>query len=399
MQGKQAADNYTIAPVAGNGAEGRPDGRPLYAFAADVLIRFKAGRILIHTTSSGMPAFESDQPMLVGWLCQFCKPMDLAAALSSLQLADRTAVSPVIDYLVRSGALVEAASPAATVADEAHTAAQTRQHLRLLARSFYDTAADLLAFGAYAEQELARRTGAGVERRLMALLAAVDGLRSELRALRPAFVDSQLKRLAALGMGPPAKLHIGCGEGLLPDWINIDIAPAPLSLNVQWGLPFADSSIEFVYVSHLLEHLFFPRDVQPFLAEIRRVLKPGGVVRIVVPDIEKCIAAYVENDREFFASRRETWPWWPENPTRLEDFLAYAGAGPEPAYLFESHKYGYDLETLTRALQGAKLGDVVRSEYMSSGHEALRVDAVSAVAKAQYGERYYSLFVEATRGA
>ena len=101
----------------------------------------------------------------------------------------------------------------------------------------------------------------------------------------------------------------------------------------------------------------------------------------------------------FFASRRETWDWWPENATRLEDFLAYAGVGAEPAHLFEAHKYGYDLETLAKVLGEAGFESVRQSAYMASDDPALRVDDVSAVAKARYGERHYSLFVEATAPA
>ena len=275
--------------------------------------------------------------------------------------------------------------------------ARTKNHLRLLSRSLYDMACDLLSFGPFAESQLLKRTGAGVERRLMSLLAAIDGLRSELGSLRQAYIASQI---AALGVDPAArehKLHIGCGKNHLDGWVNIDVFPAPLAMNVLWGLPFADGSARYVFVSHMLEHLFFPRDVKPFLAELRRVLAPGGTVRIVVPDVEQCIEAYVNNDRTFFGNRREAWPWWPENPTRLEDFLAYAGAGAEPAYLFESHKYGYDFETLSRVLADAGFSAVVRSNYMESAHEALRVDHISAVANAKYGDRYYSLFVEARR--
>jgi predicted SAM-dependent methyltransferase len=127
-------------------------------------------------------------------------------------------------------------------------------------------------------------------------------------------------------------------------------------------------------------------------------LAPGGIVRIVVPDIEQCIDAYTNNDRSFFGIRRENWPWWPANPTRLEDFLAYAGVGAEPAYLFESHKYGYDFETLQRILQEAGFSEITKSSYMASQYPELRVDDASAVAKAQYGTRYYSLFVEAEIG-
>jgi hypothetical protein len=364
-------------------------------FAADTLIRFKTGRILIHTTSSALPAFETDNPMLIGWLCQFSKSVDAETALARLPAGERTGMGQVLDYLRRSGALVPAESPHTSPVSGDQAAQRSREHVRLLARSIYDTAADLLGLGPYAEAELTRRGGVGVERRLMALLAATDGLRSELANLRNPHLDGQLRSLGIDSASNELNLHIGCGKGLLPGWVNIDIHPAPLSMNVLRGLPFRAGSARHIFVSHFLEHLFFPRDVKPFLAELRRVLAPGGVVRIVVPDIEQCIDAYSARDQVFFGSRRETWDWWPENPTRLEDFLAYAGAGPEPAYLFESHKYGYDFETLQRILEDAGFIGTKRSSFMGSDHPALRVDDISEVAKARYGDRYYSLFAEA----
>ena len=366
-------------------------------FAADALVRFKGGRILIHTTSSKLPAFETDNPGLVGFLCQFAKPIRPEAAVGALQASDRAVAMDIIDYLRRSGSLVEADSPAAQAPDDGEVMVRIRNHLRLLARSFYDTACDLLAFGPYADSELAKRSAAGVERRLLALLAGTDGLRTELEGLRQEFIARQLEALKVNDTAREHKLHIGCGKAGIDGWINIDVHPAPLAMNVLWGLPFAEGSVRYIFVSHLLEHLFFPRDVRPFLAQIRRVLAPEGVVRIVVPDIEQCIEAYVNNDRDFFGNRRETWTWWPENPTRLEDFLAYAGAGAEPAYLFESHKYGYDFETLSRALSDAGFEAITRSDYMASAHPALRVDDSSGVASAKYRNRYYSLFVEAKR--
>jgi predicted SAM-dependent methyltransferase len=368
-----------------------------WVFAADTIVRFRGGRILIHTGSSPLPAFECNNPMLVGWLCQFAQAADSTALLAQLQPPDRQAMMQVLDYLQRSGALVPAGAVATgtTSADEAH--ARARNHLRLLARSIYDAACDLLGLGPAADQALEQKSGVGVERRLMALLAGVDGLRTELQAVRAATLAAQMRELGVDASARGLKLHIGCGKGHLPGWINIDVHPAPLAMNVLRGLPFADAAVTHVFVSHLLEHLYYPRDVRPFLAEVLRVLAPGGVVRIVVPDIQQCIEAYTNKDREFFASRRETWPWWPDNPTRLEDFLAYAGAGPEPAYLFEAHKYGYDFETLERVLAEAGFTAITPSTYMASAHPELRVDDVSAVARAMYGQRYYSLFIEASR--
>lgn len=366
------------------------------SFATDTLIRFRNGRVLVHTTSSSLPAFETDNPMLIGWLCQFAKPTDPIDAMARLQSADRPGVTQVLDYLRQSGALVAADAPEAAPAAPEECAQRSRNHIRLLARSIYDAASDLLGLGPYAETELTRRSGVGVERRLMALLAASDGLLNELAGLRSTHLAGQLQALGIDAASRELNLHVGCGKGILPGWVNIDVHPAPLAMNVLRGLPFSAGSARYVFVSHFLEHLFFPRDVTLFLAELRRVLAPGGTVRIVVPDVEQCIEAYSTHNSAFFESRRETWSWWPSNPTRLEDFLAYAGAGAEPAYLFESHKYGYDIETLQRTLEEAGFTDIERSSYMASRHEKLRVDSISDVAKATYGDRYYSLFVEAT---
>lgn len=365
-------------------------------FAPDVLIRFRAGRILIHTTASALPAFVADDSMLVGWLTQFAKPLDMAKALSQVGPANRPQAQQAIDYLRRAGSLIAAdLIPAAQPETVTATHDRSRKHLRILARSIYDLACDTLAFGPTIEQELSDSSGIGLERRLMSLLSAVDGLRAELQQRRNAYVEKQLQALQITTEACGHKLHIGCGPGHLPGFINMDIYPAPLAINVLWGLPFADQSVHCVFVSHLLEHLYYPVDARAFLSEIKRVLKLRGTVRIIVPDVEQCIEAYTKNDRSFFGSRRETWDWWPENPTRLEDFLAYAGAGTDPGYLFEAHKFGYDFETLERLLADAGFSNIQRSNFMASNHPDLRVDDISSVAKAKYGDRYYSLFVEA----
>ena len=65
-------------------------------------------------------------------------------------------------------------------------------------------------------------------------------------------------------------------------------------MNLKNGLPFPTDSVEFVYHSHLLEHL--DRNEAPgFLREILRVLMPGGIQRIVVPDFEHLCRSYVDH--------------------------------------------------------------------------------------------------------
>lgn len=265
--------------------------------------------------------------------------------------------------------------------------------LAALARAVYELSGDLGAFGPEADR-LLEEVG-GSEASLRALLAQVLAFRQRLAAARPTWLDAQRARL---GVAPDArglKLHVGCGGHPVRGWVNLDLHPAPFCWNVHWGLPFADGAATHVFVSHLLEHLFFPREVLPFLAEVRRVLAPGGRLRLVVPDVAQLIDAYRSGDRDFFARRAAHWPGARGDGPLLPQFLSYAGAGAEPAFLFEAHKFGYDFETLAHLLRESGFEAVVRSGYMASEDPILRIDDQSAVAQAAHGGGHYSLFVEA----
>lgn len=91
-------------------------------------------------------------------------------------------------------------------------------------------------------------------------------------------------------------LNLGCGRRFHPAWINVDFAgnaPHVLGHDLKKGIPFADKSFQVVYHSHLLEH--FPRELAPgFLRECYRVLGPGGLLRVVVPDLEGIAKLFLE---------------------------------------------------------------------------------------------------------
>jgi hypothetical protein len=93
----------------------------------------------------------------------------------------------------------------------------------------------------------------------------------------------------------PNKLNFGCGNRFSPDWVNIDFhseSKHVRRVNLLNGFPFPDSSFEVVYSSHVLEH--FDRHQGAFLiSESFRVLTKGGVVRIVVPDLEGSVREYL----------------------------------------------------------------------------------------------------------
>lgn len=90
-------------------------------------------------------------------------------------------------------------------------------------------------------------------------------------------------------------LNVGCGGRFHADWCNVDMCPRDPSVlrhDARQPLPFPGESFEAVYHSHLLEHL--PRSkALAFLCECHRVLKPGGIVRVVVPDLEQIARLYL----------------------------------------------------------------------------------------------------------
>lgn len=129
------------------------------------------------------------------------------------------------------------------------------------------------------------------------------------------------------------RLHLGAFNRSVDGWVNTDVTPhiwiskipfLPFILrkmnlmsveryqehkgkkfsqlkylNLTKPLPYSPESVEAIFSSHVLEHLFMD-EVENLMPEIYRVLKPGGVCRIVVPDLDKIVALYCPEDpREF----------------------------------------------------------------------------------------------------
>jgi predicted SAM-dependent methyltransferase len=93
----------------------------------------------------------------------------------------------------------------------------------------------------------------------------------------------------------PSLLNIGCGSRFHDAWTNLDVAPidpSVLAHDVRSPLPFPDARFDFVYHSHVLEHLE-PADAVAFLRECHRVTRPGGTLRVVVPDLQQIATLYL----------------------------------------------------------------------------------------------------------
>jgi predicted SAM-dependent methyltransferase len=377
------------------------DSSSLYlVLSPDVTIRFIGGSAVIQAGPDTAKSYVLGNPenIYLSWLTHFSVPTTLNDALKVLPEEARARAEALVDSLRRNGAIILSTVVSMSAYETDQSASEAQQHLRWISSRVHELASDLAGFGPEAERLVSASSGIGITRRLQDAAASIASLRLALNNVRDAYLSAQIEALGIRSSNTSMKLHFGCGPFRLDGWINIDVHPAPLAMNALWPLPFSDRSARYVFVSHMLEHFFYPHEVGRFLDEIVRVLSAGGVVRIIVPDIEQCIEAYCKKDASFFEGRAHTWHWWPKNQTQLDSFLAYAGAGPEPGAFFSAHKYAYDFETLKAILEKAGLNSVTRSTFMGSKHDELRVDDSSEVAHAKYQERFYSLFVEATKG-
>ena len=129
------------------------------------------------------------------------------------------------------------------------------------------------------------------------------------------------------------RLHLGCFDCPVDGWLNTDITPhiwiskVPLMASLLYRvgkmpkdrydqhrswvfrkvryldlfkrLPFPDDSFQYVFSSHVFEHL--PRaSLMRLLKELRRVLRPGGTMRVSVPDLTIMVKGYREEDGDAF---------------------------------------------------------------------------------------------------
>lgn len=97
------------------------------------------------------------------------------------------------------------------------------------------------------------------------------------------------------------KLHIGCGKNYFDGWINIDnnsdnnIQKLDMNLDLRNPLPFRDDSVDYIFNEHFLEHLTV-QDGLKALMEFRRVLKPGGVLRVAMPGLKEVVELYLNDN-------------------------------------------------------------------------------------------------------
>lgn len=175
------------------------------------------------------------------------------------------------------------------------------------------------------------------------------------------------------------RLNWGCGVHPEPGWTNSDVKDGDgidLSVDIRNGLPVDDNTFDYVVSIHALPMISYP-DLLPVLAELRRVLKPAGVLRLGLPDLDKGIEAYRRaNESHFYV---------PD-----EDVVSLGGK-----FIVHMLWYGYSVTLFTadfaeELLAKAGFRDVRRCAFQETGTDLAGIVDLD-------NREHESLFVEATK--
>jgi|SRR5579864_2817377 len=185
-------------------------------------------------------------------------------------------------------------------------------------------------------------------------------------------------------------LSVNIGPGLFAKagWVNIDIfkfSGVNCVYDCRKELPFADGAVRCIFTEHFFEHIDYLEEAPFFLSECYRVLQPGGVIRIIVPDVEKYIHAYCAEGWEQLIEVRPLRPdhtdvhFGSRFNTKMEVlnvvFRQY----------FE-HKYAYDFPTLEFVLRRSGFGGIQKQAFGKSLLSELCIDNPDRISESLYVE-------------
>jgi predicted SAM-dependent methyltransferase len=149
------------------------------------------------------------------------------------------------------------------------------------------------------------------------------------------------------------QLHLGCGNTHIPEWCNIDViktGSTDLVLDIRTLTGIPNNCADKIYSCHVLEH-FAHEEIRGILNRWRDVLKPGGEIRISVPDLDAITNIYQNNMKHFNVPGNQPW-------------IALIYGGQKDQYDF--HKTGFNFCWLRYLLESSGFIDIER--YPNNPH-------------------------------
>lgn len=182
----------------------------------------------------------------------------------------------------------------------------------------------------------------------------------------------QRRLLKRLRSGSGWSLSLGSGRRPFPGWILVDIEPNGPTDYLRWDcrrpLPLRDGSVARILIEHYLEHLDPETHVPQLLTECYRLLQPGGYLRIIVPDAEKFLRAYVAGDsRQWLALGYDlnALPLNPPTPMSIINHVFHQRG---------EHRAAYDFNTLHHILARHGFSQIKRQCFGQSDDPGMNID-------------------------
>jgi predicted SAM-dependent methyltransferase len=227
---------------------------------------------------------------------------------------------------------------------------------------------------------------------------AVRGFISDVRKLRK--LASMLNRQRTISTYIKShkirKLQIGSGEVKISGWLSGDLNPCSkdvIYLDATKKLPFPDSTFDYVFSEHMIEHISWGEGIF-MLKECRRVLKTGGVLRVATPDLSVLLEMYCKETKT--SSEKQYIKWITDE--FLEGVKIYKSGFVVNA-LFRNwhHTFLYDGELLETAMREAGFRDIERVPVGASKHAALTgIERHGRIINNEKINRFETIVFEAT---
>ena len=180
--------------------------------------------------------------------------------------------------------------------------------------------------------------------------------------------------------GAAKLLNVGCGPYPKQEFINLDYSWHP-SIDICWDItrkpyPLESGSLEGIYTEHCLEHISFD-NMKVNLREFYRLLKPGGLVRIVMPDGEIYLDIYQKRKQ----GSAELMPY--------EEGYITPMARINGIFRNHGHMFIYDFETMKRLMEEVGFKSIRKCSFQTGSDQRLLID--------QEVRALESLYVEAVK--